>query len=99
MHTMFAVEFIAQVPTSLGYRTRYVAAACEGAAHFRAEQERRKGFPARVIEVSNDEWDRILSGDWDHYQTTGDLMADDANEAFELLCLEQDADWHSSISC
>jgi hypothetical protein len=92
---MFAVEFVAQVPTSRGYRTRYVAAACEGAAEFRAERERRAGFPARVIQVSNDEWEDILTGNWDHYQTTAEIITEDANEAFGLLCLEEDAHFHS----
>ena len=67
--TKYAVKRVAKAPVASGkYRVSYTAAANKSAADWNVESEKRHGFSAKTIEVSEQEWQEILAGSWNGVQ-------------------------------
>lgn len=70
-----AIETVAAAPQGTkGYRHLFYAAASKAAAEWHVQtQEKARGFDARVIEVTDEQHDAILRGDWNDFLPTNKL--------------------------
>lgn len=75
MASFFAAETLAIASQgNLGFRRRFLACASKAAAEWHVEnQEKAKGFDARVIEVTEAEYEAILKGEWTDFLPSNKL--------------------------